>query len=144
MLNLTSDVLLFLLAVVAVALIGGIWPASATAVVGSLLLNYYFVPPLHTFSISERNNILALVAVRRRGCDGQPRRRPRRSPYQQAARAAAEAETLFTLAGSVLRGQVGAAGAARAGPDDVRMTSATLLERGATEPPTGVAGEHRR
>src|SRR6476620_2470656 len=60
-LNLTSDVLLFLMAVVAVALIGGIWPALATAVVGSLLLNYYFVPPLHTFSISEGNDILALV-----------------------------------------------------------------------------------
>ncbi|MFI5101634.1 MAG: DUF4118 domain-containing protein, partial [Actinomycetes bacterium] len=60
-LNLVSDVLVFLLAVVLVALVGGFWPALAAAVVGSLLLNYYFVPPVHTFTINERNNVLALV-----------------------------------------------------------------------------------
>ena len=42
-LNLTSDVLVFLLAVVGVALVGGLWPALAAAVAGSLLLNYFFV-----------------------------------------------------------------------------------------------------
>lgn len=42
--NLTSDVLLFLLGVVAVALVGGIWPALVAAVLGSLLLNFFFVP----------------------------------------------------------------------------------------------------
>lgn len=59
-LNLTSDILLFLLAVVAVALVGGIWPALGAAVAASLLLNFYFIDPLHTFSIAERNNILSL------------------------------------------------------------------------------------
>ena len=28
---------------------------------GSLLLNYFFTPPLYTFTIAERENVLALV-----------------------------------------------------------------------------------
>ncbi len=129
-LNLTSDVLLYLLAVVAVALVGGIWPALATAVAGSLLLNYYFVSPLHTFSISEGNNLLALVvfvpvaAMVSRVVDLAARR------TKEGSRAAAEAETLFTLAGSVLRGR----SALPALLEQVRTTfsvsSVTLLERG--------------
>ena len=46
-LNLTSDVLMFLVAVIVVALIGGFVPAVLAAIVGSLLLNYYFIPPIH-------------------------------------------------------------------------------------------------
>ncbi len=132
--NLTSDLLLFMLAVVAAALIGGFWPAVAAAVIGSLLLNYYFVPPLHTFSISEGNNVLALVvfvavaAMVSRVVDLSARR------TAQASRASAEAETLFTLAGSVLRGRQALADLL----DDVRttfgMTCATLLEKGAGAP----------
>ncbi len=128
--NLASDALLFLLAVVAVALVGGFWPAIATALGGSLVLNYYFIPPLHQFRISERNNGLALLvfvavaAMVSRVVDLAARR------TTEAARAAAEAETLFTLAGSVLRGQ----SALPALLDQVRttfaMTSASLLERG--------------
>ena len=59
-LNLTSDVLAFLVAVIAVALVGGFVPAVLAAVAGSLLLNYYFTPPIHKFTISEANNALAL------------------------------------------------------------------------------------
>ena len=52
--------LLFLLAVVAVALVGGLWPALAAAVAGSLLLNWFFTAPTGRFTIAERNNALAL------------------------------------------------------------------------------------
>src|SRR5262245_39409838 len=45
-LSLNSDILLFLVAVVAVALVGGLWPALFAAVAGSLLLNYFFTPPV--------------------------------------------------------------------------------------------------
>ncbi len=45
-LNLTSDMLVFLIGVIAVALVGGLVPAVLAAVAGSLLLNYYFTPPL--------------------------------------------------------------------------------------------------
>ena len=128
-LNLTSDVLLFLLAIVGIALIGGVWPTVLAAVGGSLLLNYYFVPPLHEFTIAERNNAFAIVAfvavalMVSAVVDLAARR------TSQAARATAEAELLSVAAGDVLRGE-------RALPailDRVRetfgMTSATLLER---------------
>jgi two-component system, OmpR family, sensor histidine kinase KdpD len=136
-LNLTSEVLLFLLAVVAVALTGGIWPALGAAVAGSLLLNYYFIAPLHRWSIAEGNNVLALIvftavaAMVSRVVDLAARR------TTEAARATAEAETMSTLAGSVLRGQ----SALPALLDQVRrtfsMTSATLLEKGPSNPPGG-------
>jgi two-component system, OmpR family, sensor histidine kinase KdpD len=128
-LNLTSDVLIFLVAVVVVALVGGFVPALLTAVVGSLLLNYYFTPPIHKFTIAEANNVLALsvfvvVALLVSWVVDIAARRTR-----QAARASAESELLTTTAGSVLRGER----AVTAVLDRVReafgMDSVTLLER---------------
>jgi two-component system, OmpR family, sensor histidine kinase KdpD len=136
-LNLTSDVLLFLVAVIAVALVGGFVPAVLEAIAGSLLLNFYFTPPIHKFTIAETNNWLALGVFVVVGLvvssvvDDAARR------TKQAARASAESELLVTTAGSVLRGQ-------RALPavlDRVReafgMESVTLLERGSG--PAGAA-----
>ena len=59
--GLPSVLLLFLLLVTGVSAVGGIWPALAAAVVGFLIVNWYFTPPLHTFTIGEGENILALV-----------------------------------------------------------------------------------
>jgi two-component system sensor histidine kinase KdpD len=59
-LELSSVLLLFLLVVVAVAVIGGGGPALLTAVSSSLYANWFFFPPLHTWSINERDNVLAL------------------------------------------------------------------------------------
>ena len=131
-LNLTSDVLAFLVAVIAVALVGGFVPAILVAVAGSLLLNYYFTPPVHKFTIAEANNALALgvfvaVALIVSSVVDIAARRTR-----QAARASAESELLVTTAGSVLRGQR----ALEAVLDRVReafgMESVTLLECGPT------------
>jgi two-component system sensor histidine kinase KdpD len=58
--GLPSVLLLFLLLVVAVSAVGGVWPALATAVVGFVLVNWYFTPPFHTLTISEGENLLAL------------------------------------------------------------------------------------
>ena len=60
--DLTTDVLAFLLAVVAVASVGGLWPALAAALGGSLLLNYYFTAPLHRFAVADRDDAVALAA----------------------------------------------------------------------------------
>jgi two-component system, OmpR family, sensor histidine kinase KdpD len=60
-LNLTTDMLLFLVLVMVVALIGGIWPAMVGAVVASLSVNWYFTQPVHTFTIAEGQNLVALV-----------------------------------------------------------------------------------
>ncbi len=60
-LELPSVLLLFLLLVVAVSAVGGLWPALAAAVAAFLLVNWYFVPPLYTFTITEGENLLALA-----------------------------------------------------------------------------------
>jgi two-component system sensor histidine kinase KdpD len=60
-LDLADDLLIYLVAVVTTAVVGGFWPAVLTAVASSLLLNWYFTPPLHNFTIEEPRNLLALV-----------------------------------------------------------------------------------
>jgi len=127
--NLTSDVLAFLVAVIAVALVGGFLPAVAEAIAGSLLLNYYFVAPVHQFTIAEANNALALGVFVAVGLavswvvDITARR------TKQAARANAESELLVTTAGSILRGQGALDALLERTREAFGMRSACLLER---------------
>ncbi|HUO48934.1 MAG TPA: ATP-binding protein [Acidimicrobiales bacterium] len=51
----------YLLIVIAVAAVGGVWPGLIAAVVGFLLSNWYFAPPIHTFTIGDARDVLALV-----------------------------------------------------------------------------------
>jgi len=104
-LSLTNDILVFLAAVVGVSLIGGLWPALLAAVAGSLLLNYFFTPPLGRFTIAEVDNLLALaifvvIAIAVSWVVDTAARKTR-----QAAEAGADAQTLATVAGGVLRGE---------------------------------------
>jgi two-component system sensor histidine kinase KdpD len=103
-LGLSSQLLLFLLSVVFVALVGGLYPALVAAVAAAFLVNFWFTPPLHTLRISTVDSVLALavfttVAVAVSTVVDLAARRAR-----QAARAGAEAMTLATLSGDVLRG----------------------------------------
>jgi len=138
--NLTSDVLFFLAAVIAVALVGGFIPAVLVAIAGSLLLNYYFVPPIHQFTISQANNALALGIFVAVGLavssvvDGAARR------SKQAARASAESELLVTAAGSVLRGQQALSAVLDRVREAFGMESVTLLERQPGAPRGPVTG----
>jgi two-component system, OmpR family, sensor histidine kinase KdpD len=104
-LSLPSDILTVMVVVVAAAIVGGFWPGIAAAVAGFLLLNYYFTEPYHTFVISHPDDVLALavfvvVAAAVSAVVGLAARRTR-----DAARAGADAEVLFNLAGNVLRGE---------------------------------------
>jgi two-component system sensor histidine kinase KdpD len=127
-LNLTSDVLLYLVATIVVALVGGFVPAVLAAVAGSLLLNYYFTPPIHLWTIAQANNALALAVFVIVGLlvawvvDIAARR------TAQAARANAESELLTTTAGSVLRGQQGLSALLDQIREAFGMDSVTLLE----------------
>lgn len=51
----------FLLATVAVAAVGGLLPAVIAAVLSSLLLNWFFIPPVGTLTIADPQNLLALL-----------------------------------------------------------------------------------
>ena len=129
-LNLSSDIIVFLAAVVAVAVAGGLIPAVLAAIIGSVLLNYYFTPPIHTFTIAEANNALALGIFIAVGLvvsslvDSAARR------SHQAARANAESELLVTTAGSVLRGEQALAAVLARVREAFGLEAVTLLERG--------------
>src|SRR5262245_16101047 len=98
--QLSSILLLFLLLVVVVSAVGGLWPALAAAVAGFLLVNWFFTPPINTFTIGESENLLALsvflaVALIVSAYVALATRRA-----AEGARARAEAEALSRLAGS--------------------------------------------
>ena len=58
---LVNDLLLHLVALVGITLVGGFWPAVAAAIAASLLLNWYVIPPVHTWTIERPQNLLALL-----------------------------------------------------------------------------------
>jgi len=132
--SLGSDLLLFLLVVIIVSLVGGFAPAVATAIAASLLLNYYFVPPIHKLTISEPENIFALVVfvvvalLVSRVVDFAARRN------SEAARSNAEAETISTLAGSLLRGEQAIPAMLERVRESFGMHDAALLHRESDAP----------
>ncbi|QIG43674.1 sensor histidine kinase KdpD [Nocardioides anomalus] len=105
----TDDLALATLALLAstvvVALVGGLLPALAGAVIGFLALNYFFTPPTGTFTVSEPRNVLALVvfvavaAAVATVVDRASRR------AAEALRARTEAATMSALSRSVLSGE---------------------------------------
>ena len=98
-----NALLCYLLMVVAVATIGGVWPALIALLLGFGLLNWFFAPPIHTFTIRNTRDLLALfafvviAAVISGLVDLAARRR------SDAYRARIEAQALARMAGTVLR-----------------------------------------
>ena len=52
---------LFLLAVVAAAVVGGIWAGIGSSVLGFLALNWFFTEPLHTLRVDDRDDVVAIA-----------------------------------------------------------------------------------
>lgn len=101
-LNLATHVLVHLTGVMAVAFIGGLWPAVVAALLDALLLNYFETDPVGTFSIKDPQNIFALLvflgsAIAVSLLVGLSARRAR-----EAARARSEAAILADLARDAL------------------------------------------
>ncbi|MCX4819883.1 sensor histidine kinase KdpD [Streptomyces sp. NBC_01142] len=139
-LGLANDMLLFLSLTVASALLGGLLPSLASAAFGSLLLNYYFAPPLHQFTISDPKNIVAItvffgVAMSVASVVDLAARRT-----HQAARLRAESEILSFLAGSVLRGETTLDALLERVRETFAMESVALLERQSDVEPWTCAG----
>ncbi|GII23133.1 sensor histidine kinase [Planosporangium mesophilum] len=131
-----ADYLLaFLLAVLAIALVGGLLPALLATAVSFALLDWYSMPPVHHFAVAGRDNVFALlafllvavtvstvvhVAARRGG---------------EASHARAEAETLSTVAGRVLHGERPLWELLQQVRDTFSLASVTLLELKPDAPP---------
>ncbi|MET9964887.1 DUF4118 domain-containing protein [Streptomyces sp. NPDC006356] len=138
--GLANDMLLFLTMTVAAALLGGLLPALASAAAGSLLLNWYFTPPVHTLTIADPKNIVAIaifvgVAVSVASVVDLAARRT-----HQAARLRAESEILSFLAGNVLRGETSLEELLERVRETFAMESAALLERESDVAPWTCAG----
>jgi two-component system sensor histidine kinase KdpD len=103
-LNLSDDLLLYLVAVVAITIVGGFWPAVLAAVAACLLLNWYFTEPLHTFTIGEPKNLLALVLFVTVAVAVSSFVHLSAHRQAQAARSAKETASLLALAQTVLGG----------------------------------------
>ncbi|MFE5791387.1 ATP-binding protein [Streptomyces sp. NPDC056503] len=128
-LGLANDMLLFLALTVGSALLGGFLPALASAAVGSLLLNWFFTPPIHRITIADPLNIVAIavffgVAMAVASVVDLAARRT-----HQAARLRAESEVLSYLAGSVLRGETSLDALLERVRETFSMGSVALLER---------------
>jgi two-component system sensor histidine kinase KdpD len=100
-LTLPSDLLIFLLVVVVVAALGGFVPAFVCAITGFLLANWYFTPPYYEFTISEGENLVALVIFLVVGAVVSVLVATASRRTAEAAQARAEAETLAALSGTI-------------------------------------------
>jgi two-component system sensor histidine kinase KdpD len=101
-LDFATHLLVHLTGVMAVAFIGGLWPAVLAAILDSLLLNYFETDPVGTLSIKDPQNLFALLvflgaAVAVSLLVGLSAKRA-----QEASRAQAEAATLADLARDAL------------------------------------------
>jgi two-component system sensor histidine kinase KdpD len=127
--DLATNVVLFFLAIVGVALIGGLGPALVAAVVSGLLLNYFFTPPIYSLTIAEPKNlvtVLAMVAVAAMVAlvvDRAARR------AVQAARARTEAALLASYARTMLTGADPVHRLLTQVRENFGLTSVTLLAR---------------
>ncbi|WP_461187601.1 DUF4118 domain-containing protein [Arthrobacter sp. Z4-13] len=59
--QLSTDMLVHLTGIIGVALLGGLWPAVAAAVVAGLIVNYYSVRPVGSLTVIDPENVLALL-----------------------------------------------------------------------------------
>jgi len=57
--GLENVVLVFMTGIVAIAARFGLWPSILASVVASLCYNFFFLPPIYTFTIADPNNALA-------------------------------------------------------------------------------------
>jgi two-component system sensor histidine kinase KdpD len=99
--GLPTILLLYLVLVVVIAALGGVVPAMVSALAAFLVVNRLFTPPIHTWTIAEAENLVALIVfvivagVVSAFVSAAARR------TAEATRAAAEAETLAGLAGTM-------------------------------------------
>ena len=123
-----ASLLLYLLAVVLSRRSEGSGRHSRRPLAGFLLANYYFTPPLHTFTIAEGDNFVALVVFLAVAAvvSGFVALASRRAA--EGARARAESEALVRLGGSSSIADLARDTAARAR----RSAACSLLHRAAT------------
>ncbi|WP_329097354.1 sensor histidine kinase [Streptomyces sp. NBC_01439] len=103
--DLSLALVLYLLAVVVIALVGGLVPALVAALAAGLLADYYFTPPMHSLRVQHLADVIALVVyVVTAVIVGMAAGAAARSTYR-AVRASSEARALSRLATAMMHGQ---------------------------------------
>ncbi|MGN8244490.1 ATP-binding protein [Cellulomonas soli] len=127
--TLATDLMLYLAMTVAVALVGGLWPAVVSAVVGVLVLNWFFTPPVGRLTIASPENALALAVfvLVAAGVASVVDLAARRTT--EASRARAEASALAAVSRSVLSGQEAAQAVVERLRETFGLQAVALLER---------------
>lgn len=127
--TLATDLMLFLALTVGVALVGGLWPAVVSAVVGFVLLNWFFTVPTGRLTIAQPENALALVVfvLVAAGVASVVDLAARRSA--EAFRARAEASTLASVTRAVLTGDDTADALVARLRETFTLRAVALLER---------------
>jgi two-component system, OmpR family, sensor histidine kinase KdpD len=127
-LGLSSDLMLFLALAVGVALVGGLWPAVVSAVLGFLLLNWFFIEPTGRLTVAQPENALALgvFVLVAAGVASVVDLAARRTV--DAFRARAEASALAAISRSVLSGQDTAAALVERLRETFPVDAVALLE----------------
>ena len=62
-LDFSSQGWLFLVGVLAVSLLGGVWPAAVCAIVSGLVLNFFFTHPRYSITIAEPANLVSILVM---------------------------------------------------------------------------------
>ncbi len=128
-LALDGQVLVYLLAVVVIAMVGGVLVAIGSAIAAATLINYYFVEPVHTFTVGDPDQVVTLVVfvIVAALVSGAFELATRRAHV--AERALAEAETLSALAGPDLDAQESLRDVLKRAREEFKMESVTLTAR---------------
>jgi two-component system sensor histidine kinase KdpD len=127
-LSLSTVLLTYLLGVIAVSLIGGLMPAVVTAVIAGLFANYFFVSPIGTLTISEPENVFAIVTFVLVGSVVATIVDRSAARAQEAARRRAESNVLAALSVGVLGRGNGVRALLEQACETFGMRSAALFE----------------
>jgi two-component system, OmpR family, sensor histidine kinase KdpD len=94
----------YLVAVLAISSIYGLWLGLATSLVSAVAFNFFFLPPLHTLTISSSGDWLALAAFALAALVTSQLAARERAEAEQATRRAAEAQLGERLATLIANG----------------------------------------
>ena len=101
-LNLSTSGFLYFLIVVMVAVVWGFWEASVTSLIAVNCLNYFFVPPVLTWRVSDPQNWVALATFEITALTVSRLSTRAQSQARAEARQRAEVEKLYELSRRIL------------------------------------------
>ncbi|WP_432561036.1 DUF4118 domain-containing protein [Kineococcus sp. SYSU DK003] len=127
--DLATDLLSFLVVVVGAALVGGLWPALAAALLGSFAVNWFFSPPYHQLAIAQPTNAVALVVFLLVAVALSSTVDKAAGRLRDAERSRAESEALSVLTRTALLAKDPLEEALRHTRETFSVDSVTLLER---------------